>query len=293
MINTVIIGGGSTGLYLAKLLEENKISYKILEGFKEAGGQCVVAYPEKNMYDIPSISPISGKGYIDLLLQYINKENLLLETKYITHHKKENNIWSVDTTKGCFECKNLVFATGVGMNTYNKPLVENLEQYENKQIFFFPKYKENYKDKRIVVFGGGDSAFDAIELLLEVTNNITLVHRRNQFNSMERKINNLFSKIKTYIPFNLKSLNGSKDLLESVSIYNPKDNQITTIEADYVFFCYGYNTADKVLFPVNIKNMKNLTGLFAIGPAGIYKNKRNLITSSRLECRIVLNNLEK
>jgi thioredoxin reductase (NADPH) len=294
-VNTIIIGGGSAGLYLATLLEKQNISYKIIESFHMVGGQCITAYPHKNVYDIPGTGPITGQEYVLKLLDNIHKDSIITNSTYISHEKTSFG-WSVKINNLNGNCEfyslNLVFATGIGMGGYEKPKIANLELYENKQIFFFPKENINhYINKNIVVFGGGDSAFDALEILSQITWNLSLVHRRPNFNAMKNK-QKILEKINVYNPYNLVSLNENEDdrtILKSVTIERNKETKV--LNADYIFFCYGYNTKGNLKFSVHMNNMKHESGVFAIGAASTYALKRDLITTGLWEARITFSNL--
>lgn len=289
-INTLIIGGGSTGLYMAKLIEENNIAYKIIESFHNVGGQCENIYPNKYMYDVAGLGKISGREFINFLLTFINKNNIHLNEKYINHTRNINKEIEVITSKNVYICKNLILSYGMGMYIFNKPIIEDLEKYENKQIFYFPNHASYIKNKNILIFGGGDTALDAVEALYE-NNNVCLIHRRDVFKAYEGK-KHILNKIQLYIPYTLHKLIGENDILNSVEIKN--QNTIVNLKADYVYFCYGYNQESlPEKLEVSIDNMQIQNNIFAIGGINTYKNKRNLITSNIYECRVVLSKILK
>ena len=283
--DVIIIGGGSTGLYMAKLLEEAKISYMLIEDFHNVGGQCKNLYPNKYMYDVAGLPPITGEDFTNLLLSYINKNNIILNEKFL-EYTYENSFIKITTNKNTYMCKKLIISNGIGISVFNKPIIEKLEKYENKQIFYFPE--KPLINKNILVFGGGDSALDAVEILYK-NNNVTLIHRRNIFTSQEGK-NTILQNITTHIPYSLVSLNGDDSQLKSVTI---KNNELLTLPCDFVFFCYGYNQnfiPDKI--SVNPFTMEtNNKNVFAIGGIANYNSKRNLITTHMYECRLLLDSL--
>lgn len=293
LYEVIVIGGGPVGLYMCKLLEENNKNYLLIEETKNVGGQCKNIYPNKHMYDIPGLGAITGGDFIDLLLSNIKDTNIHVNEQFITY-TKENNILHITTNKNTYTCKNIIITTGMGACVFNKPIIEGLELYENKQIFYFPENPTQFTNKQIVIFGGGDTAIDAVESLYK-NNSISIVHRRNTFKAMTNKLY-LLSNIKAYIPYNLKLLNScqdNKEKLVSVIITNHDSKEDFTLECDYIFFCYGYNTGinpEKIL--VDIKNMmSDVHGVFVIGGASVYEQKRELITSGMFEARIVLNQL--
>jgi thioredoxin reductase len=290
-VNVIIIGGGSTGLYMAKLLEENNISYLLIESFHKVGGQCQNIYPHKHMYDVAGLGSITGEDFTNLLLSYINYKNIITNENFLEYMVNEaSNIIKVVTNKKTYNCNKLIISNGMGVCIFNKPIIDNLEKYEKKQVFYFPENPHLIKNKNILIFGGGDSALDAVEILYK-NNNVSLIHRRNTFTSQEGK-NILLNKITTYIPYSLLALNGC-EILESVTIKN--NEEILTIDGDLVFFCYGYNQdfiPDKI--QVNPFTMEtNKKNIFAIGGVVEYESKRNLITTHMYECRLLLNSILK
>ena len=162
------------------------------------------------------------------------------------------------------------------------------EKYEKKQVFYFPENPHLIKNKNILIFGGGDSAIDAVELLYK-NNNVALIHRRDTFTSYKGK-NNILNEITTYIPYSLVSLNGN-DILESVIIKN--NEKTLKVPCDLVFFAYGYNQ-DFIPDKINVDAFTmatNKKNIFAIGGVANYHNKRNLITTHMYECRLLLNSI--
>lgn len=286
--HVIIIGGGSTGLYMAKLLEENNISYLLIENFHQVGGQCKNIYPNKYMYDVAGLPPITGEDFTDLLLSYINKNNIIKNENFLEYIHEDSSTIKVITHKNQYICEKLIISSGMGVCIFNKPIVENLEKYEKKQIFYFPNNASSIKNKKIIIFGGGDSALDAVEDLYK-NNNVSLVHRRNSFSSQQGK-NTILENITTYIPYSLVSLNGNENL-QSVTIKNTDDH--LTLTCDLIFFCYGYNQdfiPDKIFVnPFTMESHKK--NIFAIGGVSTYNNKRNLITSNMYECRLLLNTI--
>lgn len=279
--DNILIGGGPTGLYLAKLLEENNKDYLLIESFQKLGGQCIQIYPNKIMYDIPGLGPISGSDFINLLKSSLKNKKINLNEHYLSY-SLEKNLFKIITNKKEYFCKNLILTTGMGTVVFNKPILDNLEKYENKQIFYFPC--DSYENKKILVFGGGDSALDAVDFLKK-KNEVSLIHRR-----LDLKIINspLLKNIKTYIPYKLVKLEEKNNLLTGVTIEN--ENSFLKINTDLIFFCYGYSQKNLVeRIPISINDFKNKDGVFIIGGANFYKEKRNYIAIGMWEARIILN----
>lgn len=290
MYDVIIIGAGPSGLYMGSLLE-NKYKYIIIEKSEFIGGQCNF-YKNKFMYDVAGISKITGQQYIELLKENIDDKKILLKNGLIDF-KEENSIVKVSTENHSYKTKILIISHGHGLIKFSKPSIENMEKYEHKQIFYFPDHNMSLLNKKILIFGGGDTALDAIEFLLPFTKDITLIHRRNIFKAQENKLQ-LLNTIKTYIGYSLQNLNGDDDKLHSVIINNNDEN--ISLSLDYVFFCYGYDTTESPTpFPVNVNTMliNDSSRVFAIGSCNQYAHKRNLISSSIFESEIVLHQIKE
>jgi thioredoxin reductase len=289
LYKAIIIGGGPAGLYMANLLEEYNYPYLLLESFYQLGGQCINVYPNKYMYDIPGLGAITGYMFTQLLLKKINLGNIKLQETYINYEKKED-IFIVKTNNNIYTCRNLIIASGVGECIFNKPQLPYVDKYIQKQIFYFPKDPSLYMNKNIIIFGGGDTALDAVECLYK-NNNVILVHRRDIFTAMAQKLH-ILNYIKIYLSYNLISLNEDNHILNTVTIKNA--NMELNLDCDYIFFCYGYQTSTNIpKILVSIDNMQDSQQkyLFALGSASIYHEKRDLITTNMWEARLILHNL--
>ncbi len=305
MTNTdvIIIGAGPVGLFAVHQLGIKGLKAEVIDNLDRAGGQCIELYPDKPIYDIPGIPKCTGKELTDLLLEQIKP----FKTKFhfnqrVEEIKEENNTWVLKTNKGKeFKSPNIIIAAGVGSFEPRKLPLKESEKFEGKSIFYSISDKSLFKDKKVSIFGGGDSALDwALEL--SKTSKVTLIHRRDQFRGAPHtfsEIQKLEKKgqlaIKT--PYQLTSINGDKKL-ESIDIKNEKGETIK-IETDYIlsFFGllmklgpivdWGLNIDNKTI-PVNTENFQtNKKGIFAIGDICNYPGKLKLILSGFHESALV------
>jgi len=184
MIKTdvVVIGAGPVGLFAVHQLGIIGLKAEVIDNLDKIGGQCIELYPDKPIYDIPAISECTGESLTKSLLEQIKpfKSNFHLNERVQAVSKEENN-WKVTTSKEkIFIAPSIIIAGGVGSFEPRKFLIKGIEKFENKGVFYSIKDKNYFKNKKVCIFGGGDSALDwAIELskLAEVI----LVHRRNEF----------------------------------------------------------------------------------------------------------------
>ena len=297
MIKTdaIIIGAGPTGLFAVHQLGIIGLKCEVIDNLDRAGGQCIELYPDKPIYDIPGIPECTGEDLTNGLLNQIKpfKTNFHLGQR-VEEIKKENNFWIVKTNNGnLFSAPNIIIAGGVGSFEPRKLSLKEAEKFEGKQIFYSVTNQNLFKNKKISIFGGGDSALDwALEL--SKSNEITLIHRRNDFRGAAHTLSEIKKKekegkISIKTPYNLKSILGDKAMSE-IEIEH-EDGKVEKIKTDYVlsFFGlimklgpiadWGLNVSKKTI-PVNTETFQtNKDGIFAIGDICAYPGKLKLILS--------------
>ena len=188
-IDVVIIGAGPVGLFAVHQLGIKGLKAVVIDNLDKAGGQCIELYPDKPIYDIPAVPVCTGKELTDKLLEQIKpfKTNLYLNER-VEEVRSENDRWLVKTNNGNeFSSPNIIIAGGVGSFEPRKLSLKDLEKFEGKSIFYAVKNKEDFKNKKICIFGGGDSALDwALEL--SKFSKITLIHRRDEFRGAQHTL---------------------------------------------------------------------------------------------------------
>ena len=297
MIKTdvLVIGAGPVGLFAVHQLGIIGLKAEVVDNLDKVGGQCIELYPDKPIYDIPAIPECTGESLTKNLLEQIKpfKTNFHLNER-VQEILKEGNTWKIKTSKNkIFIAPNIIIAGGVGSFEPRKFSAKGAEIFENKGVFYSVKDKNFFKNKKVCIFGGGDSALDwAIELSKFAE--ITLVHRRNEFRGAEhsaeqaRKLEKE-GKIKIKTPFQIQSIEG-KDKINKIIIKN-EDGKIEEIKTDFVLGFFGLImklgpiaewglNLDKKTIPVNTENFQtNKEGIFAIGDICTYPGKLKLILS--------------
>ena len=216
MIKTdvVVIGAGPVGLFAVHQLGIIGLKAEVIDNLNKAGGQCIELYPDKPIYDIPAIPECTGESLTNSLLEQIKpfKTNIHLNER-VQEVSKEKNTWKIITSKNkTFIAPNIIIAGGVGSFEPRKFQVKEAEKFENKCIFYSIKDKNYFKNKKICIFGGGDSALDwAIEL--SKISEVILVHRRNEFRGAEHSAEiakklEKEGKLKIKTPFQINSVEG-------------------------------------------------------------------------------------
>ena len=169
MIKTdaLVIGAGPVGLFAVQQLGLIGLKAEVVDNLDKIGGQCIELYPDKPIYDIPALPECTGESLTESLLEQIKpfKTNFHLGQR-VEEISKEKNNWKIVTSKkNIFSAPNIIIAAGVGSFEPRKFLVKDIEKFENSSVFYSVKDKNFFKNKKVCIFGGGDSALDwAIEL---------------------------------------------------------------------------------------------------------------------------------
>ena len=296
MIKTdiIIIGAGPTGLFTVFEAGLLKLKCHLIDALPQAGGQCSEIYPKKPIYDIPGFPEIlAGDLTVNLLEQCKQFEpGFTLAERAEKIEKSDTGIFTVTTNKGTkHQAKVVAIAGGLGSFEPRKPQIENISFYEDKGIEYIIKDPEIYRNKKIVIAGGGDSALDWSIFLANINAEVTLVHRRNEFrgalDSVE-KVRDLKNKnkIKIITPAEITKLNGKEKL---TSIIITKDSEDTELDVDHFIPLFGLSPKlgpianwgldiEKNAIKVNTFDYQtNIPGIFAIGDVNTYPGKLKLI----------------
>ena len=297
MIKTdvLIIGAGPVGLFTVQQLGLIGLKAEVVDNLDKIGGQCIELYPDKPIYDIPALPECTGESLTKNLLEQIKpfKTNFHLKER-VQEISKENSNWKIVTNKKkVFIAPNIIIAGGVGSFEPRKFSIKEAEKFENNGVLYSIKDKTLFKNKKICIFGGGDSALDwAIEL--SKFSDVILVHRRNEFRGTEHSFEmakklEKEGKLEIKTPFQINSIEG-QDKVSAITIKND-DGKIEKIATDYVFGFFGLImklgpitewglNLEKKHIPVNAENFQtNKEGIFAIGDICTYPGKLKLILS--------------
>ncbi|MDY3520325.1 NAD(P)/FAD-dependent oxidoreductase [Riemerella anatipestifer] len=315
MITTdlLIIGAGPTGLFAVFEAGLLKLKCHIIDALPQPGGQLAELYPKKPIFDIPGYPSVNAGELVDNLMEQIKQfqPGFTLAETAVSLEKIDDEWFEVITNKGTVHrAKAVAIAGGLGTFEPRKPLLENLEKYEENGVEYFVKDPEVFRDKKIVIAGGGDSALDWSIFLSNVAKEVTLVHRRNEFrgalDSVE-KVQELKNqgKINLVTPAEVVELKGA-NTLESIVI--EREGEKTKIETDYFIPLFGLTPKlgpiadwgleiEKNSIKVNnaLDYQTNREGIYAIGDINTYPGKLKLILcgfhEATLMCQSVYNRL--
>ena len=293
--DVIIIGAGPVGLFAVHQLGIKGLNAVVIDNLDKAGGQCIELYPDKPIYDIPAVPECTGEELTKRLLEQIKPfktEICLNERVEELYQEKEN--WVVKTnSKKAFIAPNVMIAGGVGSFEPRKIPLKEAEKLEGKSVFYSVRNREQFKNKKISIFGGGDSALDwALEL--SKFSKITLIHRINEFRGANHTLSEIRKlekggKIAIKTPCQIISLDNEKNL-NSINI-KFDDGKTEKIPTDVILGFFGLImklgpiaewglNMDKKTIKVNPQNFEtNKQGIFAAGDICSYPGKLKLILS--------------
>ena len=294
-IDAIIIGAGPVGLFAVHQLGIKGLTAVVIDNLDKAGGQCIELYPEKPIYDIPAVPECTGEELTKRLLEQIKpfKTDFFLNER-VDEVKQANNEWIVKSSNNNkFSSPNIIIAGGVGSFEPRKLSSKDTEKFENKFIFYSVKNKENFKDKKISIFGGGDSALDwALEL--SKFSKITLIHRRNEFRGAPHTLSEIKKlekegRVLIKTPSQLDSIEGENKIKSITLKFDDGKKEKVATDVILSFFGlvmklgpiaeWGLNMNKKTI-EVNPENFQtNKKGIFAVGDICSYPGKLKLILS--------------
>lgn len=301
--DVAIIGAGPVGLFA--VFEAGMLGMKscVIDILSTQGGQCSALYPEKPIYDIPAYPKILAGELIDKLIQQSKpfSPDYYLAQQVMSFEKlPDSNKFCIKTNKDVtIIAKVIIIAAGAGAFGPNKPPITNIDEFEDKSVFYYVKNKDYFFGKKIAIAGGGDSAIDWAISLSDIAEKIYLIHRRDKFRaapaSMEKiRSLNESGKIDLVIPYQLKSLKGENGILEEIELYDLDSNKIT-IDANILlaFFGLSMNLGPIREWNLSLENSHilvdkttmetNVEGVYAVGDVATYKGKLKLILTGFAE----------
>ncbi len=301
-----IVGSGPTGLYGAFYAGMRGMKTKILDALPELGGQLVTLYPEKWVFDVGGFPKILAKDLAKNLVEQAMtfEPEVCLDEKVLsvkTHSENGTRIIELVTDKGISHLtKTIVLTAGIGAFKPKKLDKPRIEQFEGKGIHYFVNEKRVFKDKDILIVGGGDSAVDWCLNLLDTAKKITLIHRSDQFRAHEESVRALISSPIEIMTFHeLKSVNGNEKL-ETAVVYDNRTHEEKALRVDGIILNLGFHAdlgpikewgleLDKGGIKVNYRMETNVEGIFAAGDVASHPGKLKLISTGFGEVVVAVN----
>ena len=297
MIKTdlLIIGAGPTGLFTVFEAGLLKLKCHLIDSLPMIGGQCAEIYPKKPIYDIPAYPEILAGDLVQKLEAQIApfQPGYTLGESAVSIEKTKEDQFIVTTDQGTqHQAPVVVIAGGLGTFEPRKPLLENLAYYEGKGVSYIIKNPEDFKDKNLVIAGGGDSALDWTIYLERIAKSVTLVHRRTEFRgaldsvSQVQELKNK-GRINLITPAEVTALHG-ENRLEGLSLDQKGDVQTLACDAFIPLFGltpklgpianWGLEIEKNAIRVDNTLDYQtNIPGIYAVGDVNTYPGKLKLI----------------
>ncbi len=297
MIETdiLIIGAGPTGLFAVFEAGLLKLKCHLIDALPQPGGQCSEIYPKKPIYDIPAFPEILAGDLVTNLMKQIEpfQPGFTLGERSETIKKLDDGTFIVTTHKGtAHHAKIVAIAGGLGSFEPRKPIIPNITQFEEKVVEYIIRDPEFYRNKRVIIAGGGDSALDWSIFLTDIAESVTLLHRRNEFrgalDSVEKvqELKNI-GKIELITPAEVIGLEGT-DKLKSIVIN--QDGIVYNRECDHFIPLFGLAPKlgpianwgleiekNAIKVDNSLDYQTNIPGIYAIGDVNTYPGKLKLI----------------
>jgi thioredoxin reductase (NADPH) len=221
--DVVIIGAGPVGLFAVFECGMVRLKCHVIDALDHAGGQCIALYPEKPIFDIPGYPQILAADLVEKLKEQAAPFNPVyhLGQRVDKVTEQADKSWLVETSAGKkIQSKAIIIAAGCGAFGPNRPPLDGIEQYENKSVFYYVKSREEFRGKRIVIAGGGDSALDWAINLHNIAK-VMVVHRRDKFRGAPESVARLkqltdSGKVELVVPYQLSGLEGKGGQISSV-----------------------------------------------------------------------------
>lgn len=307
--DAVIIGAGPCGLFTVFEMGLLDMKCHLVDILDRPGGQCAELYPEKPIYDIPAYPEISGQDLTDRLMEQIAPFDPVFHFQQMAEGcekvQDENgkDKWRLTTDIGTvFEATCIIIAAGGGSFMPKKPPIPGIEDYEDTSVFYSVRKRDQFKGKKIVIVGGGDSALDWTLNLLELSESMTLIHRRDEFRAHLDSVNKMRAKVAAkemrFEMGQVKELKGANGQLTSIVVEH-KDKTTTEIECDVLLPFFGLTmklgpianfglNLEENLIPVDTEKFETSTpGIFAVGDINSYPGKLKLILSGFHEAALM------
>jgi len=299
--DAVVVGAGPVGLFAVFQCGMVKLSCHLVDALDAVGGQCMALYPEKPIYDIPAFASLPAAELIERLqaqaapfkpTTHLGRQMVGLE--------RAGETWRCTLSDGTvITARVVIIAAGSGAFGPNRPPLDGIQGFEGqgpgRGVHYFVSRREDFRDRRVVIAGGGDSAVDWAISLSELAAKVMVVHRRPKFRAApdsEAKLKELADggRIELVVPYQLHGLEGDGGALAAVTVAT-LDGETRRLEADALLPFFGLATdlgpiaewglaMDRNTIAVDPASMAtSAPGIFAAGDVCTYPGKLKLILS--------------
>ncbi|WP_100332148.1 NAD(P)/FAD-dependent oxidoreductase [Bacillus xiapuensis] len=299
-----VIGGGPVGLFTAFYGGMRQASVKIIESLPQLGGQLSTLYPEKYIYDVAGFPKVKAQELVDRLTEQMKPFSpaICLEQSAQSLEKLADGTLKLTTDREVHFSKTLIITAGNGAFQPRKLQLPNAEAYEQTNLHYFVTELEPFRNKRVAICGGGDSAVDWALMLEPIAKEVTLIHRRDQFRAHEHGVEKLrTSRVNILTPFMPNGLIDQNGRISAIQLSEVKGDKQLTLPVDDLIVNFGFVsslgplkdwglTIEKNSIIVNSKMETNIEAVYAAGDVCTYEGKVKLIASGFGEAPTAVNN---
>lgn len=302
--DVIVVGAGPCGLFNVFELGLLDLKTHLVDILDRPGGQCAELYPEKPIYDIPALPVVTGQELTDRLMEQIAPFDPVfhLSQMAVALEKREDGRWQLSTDAGTtLIAPVVVISAGGGSFQPKKPPIPGIEAFEDQSVFYAVRKMDAFRDKRLVIAGGGDSALDWTLNLLPVAKSVTLIHRRPDFRAAPDSVNKMLARVEAgemdFRVGQIAGLEGDGGQLTGVRLRSDSGEDV--LEADALLAFYGLTmklgpvaefglNLNENLIPVDTEKFETATpGIFAVGDINWYPGKLKLILSGFHEAALM------
>lgn len=305
LYDITIIGAGPSGLFATFYAGLRQMKTKVIDALEEPGGQVAVLYPEKYVYDVPGYSKILAKDLVKRLVeQAFQYGATVVLGERVTSLHRNDGVFELETDKGNRHYSRAVLvAAGVGAFSPNRLEAKGALDYEGKGVYYFVKDKSAFRDKNLLIVGGGDSAVDWALNMKDMAKKITLAHRRDVFRAHEGSVAELMkSNVDVKLFYEVALVKGDGSKVTQAVIFDNRTKAETTLDVDAILVNIGFRAdlgpikdwglqIDGREIRANGKMETNIPGVFVAGDiAGSQDGvKLNLIATGYAQAALAVN----
>jgi thioredoxin reductase (NADPH) len=309
VFDVAILGGGPTGLFGVFYAGMRQMRTLILDALSELGGQLTALYPEKYVYDVGGFPKILARelaeGLIEQAMQF-HPEVGLGETAMDLEPAEQDAdggvaVWRIRTDREERLTRTVVITAGIGAFEPRRLKVDGVERYEGMGMQYLVKDKMALAGRRVLIVGGGDSAFDWADNLRGIAESITLIHRRDGFRAHEGTVEAVMKSgaIDVLTFHEVRAVTG-EERVERVTIFDNRTDEEKTLDVDALLVNIGFKAdlgpvkrwgleMQKNGIVVNERMETNLPGVYAAGDVAQHGGKLPLIATGFGEVAIAVN----
>lgn len=288
VVDVAVIGAGPVGMYTAFYCGLRDLNTLLFDSLEIMGGQVSNLYAEKHVHDLPGFTAIKAQDFINQLEEQLKTVDKLvtpiLSTNITAIEKQADSTFKIDSVKNTWYAKAIIIAVGNGAFTPRPLGIEDEDTFSN--LHYFVTDLEQFRNRNVVIFGGGDSAVDWCLMLEQIAQSVTIIHRRNEFRAKEASVEKLKqSRVHIYTPYTPVRAIAENDVAKQIELKNTETDELMTLDVDDIVVNFGVVSklgfikdwdelgVTKHKIPTDRNGRTNIAGVFACGDICGYEGR--------------------